>query len=342
MKVNDFDFSLDEKYIAKFPVNPRDSAKLLYVPDFKNYHVSDLPDLINEGDLIVFNDTKVLPVRIYGKRDSVKIEATLHKMIKPNLWWAFAKPGKRLKPGQIVNFENDVEAAVIDKNPDNGVLFEFKVNEADMFSFLEKFGEMPLPPYIKRNVTEQDKEQYQTIYAKKQGAVAAPTAGLHFTENLLEKLKEKGIEFAYVTLHVGAGTFLPVKVEDTKNHKMHSEFGIVSKETAEKINMIKKAGKNVISVGTTTLRILESAADDKGIIHPFKDETDIFITPGYKFKSSDYLMTNFHLPKSTLFMLVSAFSGLDVMKKAYEFAKENDYRFYSFGDSSLLKCENKI
>jgi S-adenosylmethionine:tRNA ribosyltransferase-isomerase len=316
---------------------------MLLVPEYKDYHVYDLSQFFNKGDVVIFNDTKVLPVRLFGKREGgdAKIEIMLHKMIRANKWWAFAKPGRKLKIDSVLTIANGFYAKVLDKS-DDGVLLEFNLDSDDMFKALDKYGHVPLPPYIKREDKFEDKENYQTIYAKNEGAVAAPTAGLHFTPELMQALIDKGVKVLYVTLHVGAGTFLPVKVEDISKHKMHSEWGYIDQDTADYINKVKSAERNILAVGTTTLRILETAADDRGVLQEFKGETDIFITPGYQFKSANYLMTNFHLPKSTLFMLVSAFCGLDAMKKAYQHAIENGYRFYSYGDSSLLKCQNYL
>ncbi|MBR1544423.1 MAG: tRNA preQ1(34) S-adenosylmethionine ribosyltransferase-isomerase QueA [Alphaproteobacteria bacterium] len=338
MRVDLFDFDLPEKFIAKEPVAKRDEAKLLLVPSLENRQVKDLVDILPADSLIVFNNTKVIPARIFGVCRERHFEATLHKNIALGTWLAFIRNSKKLNVGDEISFGDGLLIGTVkSKQGESGVELCFNKSGHEFFDVLEKIGTLPLPPYLKREVKKEDFENYQTVYAKVDGAVAAPTAGLHFTEELLQKLKAKGIDMVELTLHVGAGTFQPVKVEDTKDHKMHSEYVVISKEVADKINDAKKAGKKIIGVGTTVLRSLESAVDSDGWIHPFSRETDIFITPPYTFKSVDYLMTNFHLPKSTLFMLVCAFAGMDEMKKAYEFAKENNYRFYSYGDASLLK-----
>jgi len=339
MKVEAFDFTLPQELIADRPVTPRETARLLCVSDdITDKHVSDLPDLLNAGDLLVFNDTKVIPARLRGLRRTAKIEVTLHKNVSADTWHAFAKPAKKLKPSDIIVFSDDFTAMVSEKRDGGEVVLSFSASGPALMEKLMTYGEIPLPPYISslRAVDEQDKQDYQTIFAKDEGAVAAPTAGLHFTEELMTKFKEKGIDSVATTLHVGAGTFLPVKAEDTNDHKMHAEFGIITGEAATKINQCRKEGGKVVSVGTTSLRLLESAADDEGTVHPFHGETDIFITPGYRFKAVGLLITNFHLPKSTLFMLVSAFSGFEKMQAAYAHAIEEKYRFYSYGDCSLL------
>jgi len=362
MKVDIFDFDLPRELIASQPVSPRHASRLL---DFSqdetivDRHFYDLPDILQKGDILVCNDTKVIPARLYGQKGEAHIEVTLYHPETDGLtWWAFIKNAKRLKSGDIIKFYNDNTAAtdsdfsatVIKKDDEDGVLIKFNVEENLLPLKLQQFGFMPLPPYIKRDRPGKDsiwhkfndKENYQTVYAAHDGAVAAPTAGLHFTPEVMAKIKAKGIKQVFVTLHVGAGTFLPVKVDDTNNHKMHAEYGIISKEVADTINQAKQNGGRVIAVGTTSLRLLESATDDKGVLHPFCAETDIFITPGYKFKLIDLLITNFHLPKSTLFMLVCALRGIEPMRQAYAHAIAQKYRFYSYGDSSILKCVNKI
>lgn len=306
---------------------------------------------------MVFNDTKVIPARLYGARGEAEVEVTLYRPEDGITWHSFIKNAKRLHPGDTVTFYNseitptdsEFSADVIEKNDDEGVLIKFNCDPAILGLLLEKYGSMPLPPYIKREKPRQglwdrynDKENYQTVYAKHEGAVAAPTAGLHFTDKVLNELEQKGVKKVFLTLHVGAGTFLPVKTDDTSDHKMHAEYGIITPEAAQIINQAKADGKRIVAVGTTSLRLLESAGDDKGILHPFAGETSIFITPGYKFKILDYLITNFHLPKSTLFMLVCAVAGTECMKAGYEHAMKEKYRFYSYGDSSILKCVNKI
>ncbi len=339
MRVDDFDFTLPEELIADRPVSPREAARMLVVQDgCADHQVGELPDFLKAGDVLVFNDTKVIPARLRGLRRTAKVEVTLHKNVSSDTWHAFAKPAKKLKPGDIIQFSDDFSALVAQKLEGGEVVLSFNAAGPVLMEKLMEQGEIPLPPYIGsiRPVDEQDKRDYQTIFAKDEGAVAAPTAGLHFTSGLLQKIKAKGVTCVATTLHVGAGTFLPVKVEDTDDHKMHAEFGILSEDVATKVNECRQNGGRVVAVGTTSLRLLESAADEKGVLHPFRGETDIFITPGYRFRAVDVLMTNFHLPKSTLFMLVSAFCGTETMKQAYAHAIEQKYRFYSYGDASLL------
>ena len=346
MRLSDFDFDLPEDLIALRPCVPRDGARLLHVrpPEGLSDHVvRDLPDLLQAGDILVFNDTKVIPARLHGKRvgrgsTEPRIEATLHMKLSGHEWKAFVKPARKLEKGDRVDFGGLV-ADVADKGEAGEVTLQFACTPDELDVKLVEVGEMPLPPYIaaKRPVDEQDLSDYQTIYAEKPGAVAAPTAGLHFTPELFARLEDKGIERMTVTLHVGAGTFLPVKVDNVADHKMHGEWGQLDEAACERLNAARSAGRRIISVGTTSLRLLESAADEAGVFHPFADETRIFITPGYRFRAIDALMTNFHLPKSTLFMLVSALCGLETMHKAYAHAIENRYRFYSYGDSSLLE-----
>lgn len=344
LRTDDFDFDLPEDRIAQSPVEPRDSAKLLHVTPagLSDHTVTDLPGFLRAGDVMVFNDTKVIPARLMGKRGEGKTEILLHQALPAQdgmvVWNAFARPAKRLKIGDRIDFAPDFFCTLLDKNEDGTVRVGFAENTDAFFTKLHQHGMMPLPPYIKREAAQEaDKTSYQTVYARAPGAVAAPTAGLHFTPGLLQALKDKGVEFAHVTLHVGAGTFLPVKVDVLKDHKMHAEWGEVSADVATQINAAKKAGHRIVAVGTTSLRLLESAAQDDGTIAPFCDETRIFIYPGYSFKLVDVLMTNFHLPKSTLFMLVSAFAGMETMKAAYAHAIKNSYRFFSYGDSSLLE-----
>lgn len=342
MKVEDFNFDLPPERIADRPAVPRETAKLLCVEDkITDYKVSDLPNLLKGGDLLVFNDTKVIPARLRGMRRGAKVEVTLHKNVTADSWHAFAKPAKKLKPSDIITFADDFTALVTEKRGGGEVALSFSASGPELMEKLMEYGEIPLPPYISslRTVDDQDLEDYQTIFAKDEGAVAAPTAGLHFTDDLMSKFASNGIDTVMLTLHVGAGTFLPVKVDDTSDHKMHSEVGIISREAAVKINKCRTAGGRIVSVGTTSLRLLESACNDEGQVQPFNSETDIFITPGYRFKVVDLLITNFHLPKSTLFMLVSAFSGLEKMRDAYQHAVEGEYRFYSYGDCSLLYPE---
>ncbi len=339
MRVDEFDFTLPTELIADRPVSPRESAKLLVVKDqIDDKLVGDLPDFLEAGDVLVFNDTKVIPARLKGLRRTAKVEVTLHKNVSLDTWHAFAKPAKKLKVGDVIQFSEEFSAMVSQKLDGGEVVLAFSHAGADLMECLANYGEIPLPPYISsiRPVDDQDKEDYQTVFAREEGAVAAPTAGLHFTPELLSAIESKGIVCVATTLHVGAGTFLPMKVDDTDDHIMHSEFGIISQDAADSINECRAKGGRIVSVGTTSLRLLESATNDDGIVSAFHGETDIFITPGYRFKAVDLLMTNFHLPKSTLFMLVSAFCGFEKMQAAYTHAIDNNYRFYSYGDSSLL------
>ncbi len=339
MDVALFDFELPQDRIALRPARPRDSARLLLVEGerISDRTVLDLPRLLRRGDVLVFNDTRVIPAQLEGRRGGARIGATLHKREGLRGWWAFVRNAKRLKPGDRIDFEAGVAASVVEKAEDGSVLLHFHGDEA-VEILLDRAGRMPLPPYIagKRPADEADRSDYQTMFAREEGAVAAPTAALHFTERLVTALDEAGIGRETLTLHVGAGTFLPVKVEDTAEHRMHAEWGRIDAATAERLNAACAAGGRLIAVGTTSLRLLESAADDQGIIHPFEGDTAIFITPGYRFKAIDGLITNFHLPRSTLFMLDSALMGLDVMKSAYRHAIREGYRFYSYGDASLL------
>ncbi len=338
MNVDLFDFDLPKENIALRPAEPRDTARMLVVDGgLQHAAVLDLANFLTDKDLLIFNDTRVIPGRLYGKRGEAKVEVTLHKRDSNTVWCVFAKPAKKCRLGDILDFTG-LEAEVIAIGDDGERTIQFNVEDTAIWDALKGHGTMPLPPYIasQRAVDEKDNKDYQTVFASEDGAVAAPTAGLHFTNRMLDALAKKGVQTAAVTLHVGAGTFLPIKVDDTRDHKMHSEIGEITKETADLINKTRQNGGRIVSVGTTSLRLLESAADDMGFVHPFKDDTNIFITPGYKFKTVDILMTNFHLPKSTLFMLVSAFAGMDVMKNAYLEAIRESYRFYSYGDSSLL------
>jgi S-adenosylmethionine:tRNA ribosyltransferase-isomerase len=339
MRVADFDFGLPPENIALRPITPREAAKLLVVQNgaFTDLHVGDLPGQLRRGDLLVFNNTKVIPAALSGVRvgrlgTTPKIEALLHLRLDGARWKAFVKPAKKLEAGDTVQF-GSLTALVEEKGEAGEITFRFPVSGPDLDLALHDVGRVPLPPYIesKRAQDEQDRSDYQTVYAKEAGAVAAPTAGLHFTPDLMKSLQAAGIESEFVTLHVGAGTFLPVKADDTRDHKMHAEWGEVSVETLNQIQRVKASGGRVIAVGTTSLRLLESANGK-----PFSGTTDIFITPGYKFNTVDGLMTNFHLPRSTLFMLVSAFAGTETMKAAYAHAIAQSYRFYSYGDASLL------
>lgn len=351
--LSSYDYHLPEELIAKAPVEPRDSARMLIGKTLQtDKKFFDLLDYINKGDLIIANNSRVIPARIFCYRDKtdgqgningkVNIELLLHRPTEnPFVWESFAKPAKRLKAGHIIKFEGTtIQAEVLSRNEDRIMLEFLNVDETSLELMLEKIGHMPLPPYIKREDNSEDKEDYQTVYAKHKGSVAAPTAGLHFTQELIEKIKSKGADFQTVVLHVGAGTFQPVKEEDVTNHKMHSEYGIVTKELAEKIAKVKAKGNKVIAVGTTSLRILESASLRTGVCEEFAGETDIFIRPGYKFKTVDALITNFHLPKSTLLMLVAAFVGYKKTMEMYNKAIDSKFRFYSYGDACFLEKEN--
>lgn len=339
MNVADFDFDLPRELIAERPAVPRDAARLLHVGrTLDDLSMRELPSLLAPGDILVFNDTRVIPARLKGRKGEGGVEVTLHERLAPDLWNAFARPAKKLKPGDDIRFAEGFAAEVAAKGEAGEVTLRFSLSGDALAAALQTFGIMPLPPYIKRDggADERDRSDYQTIFAREQGAVAAPTAGLHFTPDLLAALDARGVRRAPVTLHVGAGTFLPVKVDDTKDHKMHSERGTISPETAAAVNAAKAAGGRVVAVGTTSLRLLESAAGDDGALRPFDGATDIFITPGYRFRIVDVLLTNFHLPRSTLFMLVAAFAGLERMKDAYAHAIGGGYRFYSYGDACLL------
>jgi S-adenosylmethionine:tRNA ribosyltransferase-isomerase len=339
MRVDLFDFDLPQDRIALRPARPRDSAQLLLVDgrEISDHQVLELPDLLRPGDVLVFNDTKVIPAQLEGRRGEASIGATLHKREGPREWQAFLRNAKRARVGDTIDFGAGVHASVMEKAEDGSALLHFD-GEEPVELLLERAGRMPLPPYIasKRPADEKDRADYQTMFARKVGAVAAPTAALHFTPRLLEALDARGIGRQTLTLHVGAGTFLPVKSEDTSGHKMHAEWGRIDAATADRLNAARAPGGRLIAVGTTSLRLLESAAGDDGAILPFEGDTAIFITPGYRFKAVDGLITNFHLPRSTLFMLVSALMGLDVMQAAYAHAIGHGYRFYSYGDASLL------
>ena len=339
MRVDLFDFDLPPERIALRPAVPRDAARLLVVGsnDLADRIVSDLPSLLRAGDCLVFNDTRVIPAQLTGRRGAATIGATLHKREALRSWRAFIRNAKRLHDGDVIDFGAGVLASASDRIDDGSWLLTFGGTDA-VETLLERAGTMPLPPYIasKRAVDARDADDYQTMFAVEKGAVAAPTAALHFTPGLMAELSDKGIVSETLTLHVGAGTFLPVKADDTDDHAMHAEWGRIDAPTAARLNAVRSRGSRLIAVGTTSLRLLESAADGDGAIQPFEGDTSIFITPGYRFRAIDGLMTNFHLPKSTLFMLVSALMGLDRMQAAYAHAIANDYRFYSYGDSSLL------
>lgn len=356
MRVDLFDFDLPDERIALRPAEPRDSARLLVVdpngqPVLSDHRVFDLPSFLRAGDALVFNNTKVIPAQLEGIRHregagGQQVSATLHMRIGANKWKAFAKPGKRIKEGDRIAFGHggescmigSLDATVEEKGDAGEVTLAFDLSGPALDEAIASVGHIPLPLYIaaKRPEDERDRADYQTIYAREEGAVAAPTAGLHFTPGLFEALDKAGIERHFVTLHVGAGTFLPVKADDTDDHKMHLESGYVSAEIAAKLNAVKATGGRIVCVGTTSLRLIESAAEESGEIRPWAGATGIFITPGYRFKAVDILMTNFHLPRSTLFMLVSAFAGFETMHAAYTHAISTGYRFYSYGDASLL------
>ena len=356
MRVDLFDFDLPEDNIALRPASPRDSARMLVVRPGESEFLSDkgvmdLPSFLRPGDALVFNDTKVIPAQLEGLRrrgeDVVtEVSATLHMRIAPDRWKAFARPARRLKPGDRIAFGHSedtcllgaLDATVEEKGEAGEVTLRFYLSGPALDAAILAVGHIPLPPYIasKRPEDDRDRTDYQTVYAREEGAVAAPTAGLHFTDRLFDALDALGVERHFVTLHVGAGTFLPVKADDTDDHVMHQEIGHVGADVAERLNAVKARGGRIVCIGTTSLRLIESAAGDSGEIRPWSGSTGIFITPGYRFRSVDMLMTNFHLPKSTLFMLVSAFSGLETMRSAYAHAIADGYRFYSYGDSSLL------
>ena len=340
MRVDLFDFELPQDLIALRPAAPRDAARMLVVQGdapFADRGVRDLPSLLEPGDVLVFNDTRVIPAQLEGMRGDARIGATLHKRIDLRRWQAFVRNAKRLREGDRVEFGAGVAAVAEARHADGSFTLAFEGKEP-VEVLLERAGCMPLPPYIagKRATDARDREDYQTMFAARDGAVAAPTAALHFTPGLMTALAERGVATETLTLHVGAGTFLPVKAEDTEDHAMHAEWGRIEPAAAERLNVARKAGRRVIAVGTTSLRLLESAADEGGTIHPFEGDTAIFITPGYRFRAIDGLMTNFHLPKSTLFMLVSALMGRERMQAVYAHAIAEKYRFYSYGDSSLL------
>ncbi|UNU41704.1 tRNA preQ1(34) S-adenosylmethionine ribosyltransferase-isomerase QueA [Sphingopyxis sp. YF1] len=339
MRVDAFDFDLPNARIALRPARPRDAARMLVVEGraMRDMGVRDLPSLLRAGDCLVFNDTRVIPAQLEGRRGDARIGATLHKRIDLRRWQAFVRNAKRLRVGESVDFGAGVAAVAEERLADGSFVLAFAGDEP-VEVLLERAGTMPLPPYIagKRPTDADDRSDYQTMFAREDGAVAAPTAALHFTPGLLAALAAAGVTSETLTLHVGAGTFLPVKADDTDDHVMHAEWGRIDAGAAARLNAVRAAGGRIIAVGTTSLRLLESAAQPDGTIAPFAGDTSIFITPGYCFRAIDGLMTNFHLPKSTLFMLVSALMGLDVMQAAYAHAIDAGYRFYSYGDSSLL------
>ena len=339
MRTDDFDFDLPQKLIAQTPAVPRDSSRLLDIDvSLNDRQISDLPSLLRPGDVMVFNDTRVIPARLTGRRGAAKIEITLHKQISLDRWLAFAKPARRLKPGDRIEFAPGFHADVDEKRAGGEISVRMSHSGDAFMAALGQHGAIPLPPYIKRpeGPDAADLEQYQTIYARHDGAVAAPTAGLHFSEPLFSALDAAGITRVSVTLHVGAGTFLPVTANDVSDHDMHSEWGRIDAPTADAINAARQAGGRVVAVGTTALRLLESAARDDGTLPPFEGDTSLFILPGFKFRLADLLLTNFHLPRSTLFILTCAFAGSARMKAAYAHAVQERYRFYSYGDACLL------
>lgn len=340
MKTSDFYYDLPKELIAQTPVEPRDSSRLMLLDrstgEIDHKHFYDIIDSLNPGDLLVANDSRVLPARIYGIKDETgaRVEFLLLRQITGNRWESLCKPGKKAKEGASFTFGDGLlKATVAEVKDDGNRIVDFECDE-NFFSTLDKIGQMPLPPYITEEL--KDKERYQTVYSHELGSAAAPTAGLHFTKELMQRIKDKGVNIAYVTLHVGLGTFRPVKVDDVTNHKMHSEHYEIPEETARLINETKKNGGRVIAVGTTSCRTLESVATFYGEIKPCEGFTDIFIYPGYEFKVLDGLITNFHLPESTLIMLVSAFAGYDNVMNAYKTAVEEKYRFFSFGDAMFI------
>jgi S-adenosylmethionine:tRNA ribosyltransferase-isomerase len=339
MRVDEFDFELPRELIAEHPIEPRDAARLLVIGDrLEDSRIGDLPRLLRAGDVLVANDTRVIPARLTGTRGAAIIEVTLHLDRGGGVWLAFVKGARRVKPGDVIRFAEGFAAEVIEKSPEGDVALRFERHGAALKAQLERHGRMPLPPYIHRgrDGEARDRHDYQTMFAAKDGAVAAPTAGLHFTPALLDALTTAGLALETVTLHVGAGTFLPVKALDTADHRMHAEYGTITANTAARLNAAHARGGRIVAIGTTSLRLLESAADETGHIRPFAAETALFITPGYRFRAVDMLLTNFHLPRSTLFMLVSAFAGLERMKTAYAHAIAERYRFFSYGDACLL------
>ena len=348
MRTDEFDFDLPREMIAQTPARPRDAARLLQVgPPLRDLGMRDLPGLLRAGDVLVVNDTRVIPARLRGRRGAAAIEITLHQRDMANggnrgdggdgeIWRVFARPARRLRPGDIIEFADDFSARVLDKTKAGEVRIAF--NGTDLAAALARHGSTPLPPYIARKdgAAAADAGDYQTVFAAHDGAVAAPTAGLHFTPELVAEIERRRVRLVAVTLHVGGGTFLPVRVDEIEDHVMHSEYGVITADAAAAINAARAAGGRVVAAGTTALRLLESAAAADGTLGPFAGETDIFITPGYRFRIVDVLLTNFHLPRSTLFMLVAAFAGLEPIKAAYAHAMDAGYRFYSYGDATLL------
>jgi S-adenosylmethionine:tRNA ribosyltransferase-isomerase len=343
MRVDEFDFPLPRALIAQAPCEPRDAARLLVVgAEIEDRLVMDLPPLLRAGDILVFNDTRVIPARLHGRRGAAAVEVTLHRDLGGGRWRAFAKGARRLKPGDRIEFAADFAAAVAAKHEEGDLTLDFAAEGPAFREALDRHGTMPLPPYIRRGEAgdKRDRDSYQTLFAKRDGAVAAPTAGLHFTERLLAALEQAGIERVTLTLHVGAGTFLPVRVEEIADHRMHGEWGSIDESTVARLNAVRARGGRIVACGTTSVRLLESAAGEDGRVAPFTGETRLFITPGYRFRAVDLLLTNFHLPRSTLFMLVASFAGLERMKRAYAHAVAERYRFFSYGDACLLHPAN--
>ena len=345
MDISLFDYELDSSLIAQKPCFPRDHSRLLSClnNDFQDLRFKDLPTLLNSGDVLVINNTEVIPSRLFGKRDQVNIEVTLHLNVENNLWRAFLKPGRKCRVNDELIFQNNLKANIIEKFEAGDVLLDFNCHKENLLAEIKNQGEMPLPPYIKRHEkSNEDVKDYQTIFAIHQGAVAAPTAGLHFTDNVIKNLENKGVQFVPITLHVGAGTFLPVKSDNILEHKMHEEWCSLNQKSSYLINNAIQNNKRIISVGTTCLRVLETIAKiNNGKIIPWSGFTDLFITPGFKFNIVDILITNFHLPKSTLLMLISAFHGRKRVFKSYEYAIRQKYRFFSYGDSCIFSKENE-
>jgi S-adenosylmethionine:tRNA ribosyltransferase-isomerase len=342
LRLDDFDFALPRALIAAHPCEPRDAARLLLIPaagDFADKRVAELPYLLRPGDLLVCNETKVVPSRLFGRRDAASVEVTLFRDAGGGVWRAFARGARRLRPGDRVVFGDDLAAVVAEKHSAGDLTLRFDREGNALRAALERHGKMPLPPYIKRppGGDPRDRGDYQTIFARTEGAVAAPTAGLHFTPALLDALAIRGVGLARLTLHVGPGTFLPVKTDDPRAHRIHGEWGVLPAECADQIGAAKRRGGRIVAIGTTSLRLLETAAAETGEVRPFAGETSLFILPGYRFRAIDMLLTNFHLPRSTLLMLVTALAGLDRIKSAYAHAVASGYRFYSYGDACLIE-----
>ncbi len=342
MRVDTFDFELPSDRIATRPVEPRDAARLMCVDGAgaRTHHAfADLPRLLDPGDILIVNDTRVVPVRMKGECAGAPVEVTAVGCEGGHLWRVLARPARKLKPGESVCLPGDLSATVVAREANGAVILDVGMPRESFLVHLERHGAMPLPPYIRRHADERDHSDYQTIFALNAGAIAAPTAGLHFTERLLEALAAARIGRVALTLHVGPGTFMPIRTDVVRDHEMQAEWGEISQESASRINAVRQSGGRIIAVGTTSVRLLESAVDDSGVVHPYRGDTALFITPGYRFRAVDALITNFHLPRSTLFMLVCAFLGTDIMKQAYREAIDRGYRFYSYGDACLLAKE---